>query len=178
MFGLPHPGFQSQMKVYRDSLLKMECHPGGDCYWAGVRSKLHQWFVTLFSEDAPLKNFPESNSKFAPETCWERETIRLSFEQKAKKVRGGNVSFREGTNWNSPTDEALENQMIFRWMFSFSFPESFQGEFVFPLPPPTKKRRAWQFCEFVTFLGWWVSENVTRNQWRSYVTNLQRYRGY
>jgi len=26
----PHPGFQSQMKVYRDSLLKMVHNPGGD----------------------------------------------------------------------------------------------------------------------------------------------------
>ena len=30
-FGLPpNPGCQSQRKVYRDSLRKMKCHPGGD----------------------------------------------------------------------------------------------------------------------------------------------------
>jgi len=28
----PLPGCQLQMKVYKDSLLKMECNPGGGCY--------------------------------------------------------------------------------------------------------------------------------------------------
>ena len=34
-----------KMKVYRDSLLKMKCQPGGDSYWQGGQPKVFHLLI-------------------------------------------------------------------------------------------------------------------------------------
>ena len=48
MFGLPPTRIPvTNEGLVRDSLLKMECHPGGDCYCVGGSSKLNVFFKRI-----------------------------------------------------------------------------------------------------------------------------------